>query len=424
MIAKITETLRHIKIKFVWIISVAVVTLSCDVLESDPDVLEPSTTINGKEIYVRANSPTIVDLSAKVQTNTPVRLSVTSDPQHGEIDDLGKGLLQYSPSIGNSRGRDSFEFTVYTLDNEIIKRDTVVIYIESDSTNLPCDIYPATDYVFGVDHDPVVIDVTSNDIICGGNVVVTVYKPEESFPPYFGTAEVVGNKIKYSPRATFEGADKIFYKVSLAADTAKAAYGIVYLTGDSICSFRLADDLHVFNEYAADSLVMLNVFDNDSLCHAINQYQVSLKSAPIHGLASLVTNGFTYKVPATASIPFSDHFTYEVCIDATCRTARVDIKLKKDSLLTCVARALEDSFDISNYNTSQVYLDVLKNDSTCGNLTDFRIAKAPLYGTAGIVNKTITYHGSVTAQKNDSLRYEICNGGGCSSAIVYIKRKK
>src|SRR5687768_12553524 len=82
--------------KFFWIIGVAVVVLSCDVLESDPDVLELTTDIKGKEIYVLANSPAIVDLNAKLQTNTPVRIELTSEARNGTISDLGKGLLQYS----------------------------------------------------------------------------------------------------------------------------------------------------------------------------------------------------------------------------------------------------------------------------------------------------------------------------------------
>ena len=419
---KINETLRLSR--FFWIITVAIVALSCDVLEPDPDVLEPATNVNGKEIYVLANSPSIVDLNAKLQTNTPVRIALTSQVRHGKITDLGKGLLQYSPSVGNSRARDGFEFTVYTLNNELIKRDSVIIFIENDSTNLPCNIYPSPDYVYGVAHDPVVVDVTNNDIICGGNVVVSVYKPENSFPPYFGQAEVVGNKIKYIPGSTFQGSDKIMYKISTASDTSRTAYGIVYLSGDSVCSFRLANDLYVFTQSAVDSSIVLPVFQNDSLCLSVNQYQVNLKSAPIHGQASLGANGFNYKVPSTVTFPFSDYFSYEVCIDATCKTARIEIKIKKDSVSLCTVRALPDSIDISAKNDTLIYLNVLLNDSTCGTLKDFSITKAPLYGTSAVVNEKISYERNVQVRKDDTLEYEICNGEGCSRAVVYIKQTK
>jgi hypothetical protein len=410
--------------RFFSIISLGIAALSCDVLEPDPDVLEPTANVNGKEIYVLANSPSIVDLNAKLQTNTPVRIALTSQARHGKINDLGKGLLQYTPAVGNARARDGFEFTAYTLNNEVIKRDSIIIFIENDSTNLPCNIYPLADYVYGIDHDPVVVDVTNNDIICGGNVVVSIYKPENSSPPYFGQAEVVGNKVRYSPNSTFQGSDKIIYKISTTSDTSRTAYGIVYLSGDSACSFRVEDDLYVFGQYAADSLIVLAVFQNDSLCDSMNQYQVNLKSAPVQGQASLGQNGFNYKVPATVTFPFSDYFTYEVCVDATCKTARVDIKIKKDSVSFCSIQAHGDSIDISANNDTLVYLKVLFNDSTCGNLKEFRITKSPLYGTSAVVNEEISYARNLQVRKDDTLEYEICNDEGCSRAAVYIKQTK
>jgi hypothetical protein len=84
------------------------------VLESDTDVLEPEVDITGKEIYVLPNGESFIDLQSKVQTNQPARLAVTSMPRHGTLTDLGKGMLQYSPTTGYVRGRDGFEVTVYS----------------------------------------------------------------------------------------------------------------------------------------------------------------------------------------------------------------------------------------------------------------------------------------------------------------------
>jgi hypothetical protein len=83
---KMSEALRSIR--FSWIISLAMVIFSCDVLESDPDVLEPTTNINGREIYVLANSSSIVDLNAILKINSPVRIALTSQARHGKISDL------------------------------------------------------------------------------------------------------------------------------------------------------------------------------------------------------------------------------------------------------------------------------------------------------------------------------------------------
>jgi hypothetical protein len=171
-------------------------------------------------------------------------------------------------------------------------------------------------------------------------------------------------------------------------------------------------------------MIVLPVFQNDSLCHPINQYQVNLKSAPVYGQASLAPNGFNYKAAATVTLPFSDHFTYEVCIDATCKTARVDLKIMKDSVSFCAIRAQADSMDISANADTLIYLNVLLNDSTCGNLKEFRITKPPLYGSSAVVNEKISYNRNVQLRKDDTLEYEICNGEGCSRAVVYIKQTK
>lgn len=403
--------------------AIIVLLSSCDVLESDTDVLEPAVEITGKEIYVMPNGESFIDLQSKVQTNQPARLAVTSMPRLGRLTELGKGILQYSPNSGSARGRDGFEVTVYSASNKIIKKDSVIIIIENDSTNLPCNLYPVTDYVYHVAPTGVSIDVTANDVICSNDISVAVYKPETSFPPYFGTAEVKDNNIVYYPGAAFTGTDKIMYKVR-ASNPERIAYGIVYINSDSSCSFSLSDDLYVYNTLTEGSALTLGAFDNDSLCLALNQYKVTIKSAPSHGNASLSAAGFTYQVPDSVGFSFDDYFMYEVCLDATCKTARIDIRLKQDSVLGCTIRAVSDSIDISKNVTGLVFLTVMKNDSICGNLKSFVIKKSPRYGTAFIneADHTIGYQRDPLLNWDDMLEYEICNTGLCSTASVFIKR--
>lgn len=397
---------------------------SCDVLESDDDVLASVVNINDTEIYVLANTESFIDLQSKVETSQSVRIAVTSDPRHGDLTDLGYGILQYSPTAGSANARDGFEFTVYSSSNEIIKKDSLIIIIENDSTNLPCNIYPVTDYVHSVGQNAVLIDVTANDIICSNAVEVSVYKPESSYPPFYGTAQVQDNKILYTPGSTFDGTDKIMYKIT-ASNPSRTAYGMVYITSDSSCSFSLANDLYTYDSLVQGSALQLDVFQNDSLCQAINQYQVNVKSGPSHGTVSSTSGGFLYTVRDAVGLTFSDQFTYEVCIDATCKVAQVDIELVRDSVLNCYFRAMPDSVDISDNISGLIVVEVIKNDSICGALTSFVIKSHPVYGTASIdqANNTIGYQWDSSMNKDDTLKYEICNGDECSTASVYIKGK-
>lgn len=394
---------------------------ACDTFESDPDVLQPSVALTGKEIYVLSNSASFIDLNETFKTNVPSRIAVTSSTRYGKISDLGSGILQYAPSIGNSRGHDDFEFTVYSLNNEVIKRDTVVIIIENDSTNLPCNIYPQPDYVYNVDSDSVVIGVTDNDIICGNDIAVSVFKPTNNFPPYFGRAEVQGNDIVYIPGPTFKGSDKIMYKIR-ATNPQRVAYGMVYITEDSLCEVRLNNDDYVFNNHILDSTFLLPVFGNDSLCYALNQYQFNVKTPPAYGQAAHAQNGFIYAPPNITSFPFNDTFTYEVCVDGMCKTADVSIKIYQDTSSWCTIYANPDSIDISGLSATVADLRVLLNDSICGDLKSFKITKQPVHGDALVKDELIKYARSSNLATVDSLRYEICNTKGCSSAGVIIKR--
>jgi hypothetical protein len=422
---KATKVSRKIEIlsTFLCLGTIIALLASCDVFESDPDILEPQVEISGDEVYVLANGTSFIDLQSKVHSTLEARLAVTSSPSHGTLTDLGKGIMQYAPKVGNARVKDGFEVTVFSKSNEILKKDTVVIIVENDSTKLPCSIYPVNDYVYNV-ASAVTIDVTANDIICSSDVVVSVYRPENTFPPYYGTAIVTGDKIVYTPGATFPGEDKLMYKLTAANDPKLFAYGMVYLTGGSSCQLALRDDAFVYDSLEGNT-IKLPVFLNDSICEALNLYQVNIKTNPLFGKASITSDGILYEVTSSAGNIFYDHFTYEVCLDAICETARVDVKHQTDSLLNCRMTAVSDSISIDP-TSNVVFLDVLQNDSICTQMKTFEITKAPNYGTAfvNLDKKQIEYSPDPFATTDDWMDYKICDDEWCSTTTVYMTRKK
>lgn len=305
---------------------------SCDVLEPDADVLEPQVSLGESDVYVLSNGLAFIDLNTKVKTNAPVRLSVTSSTRYGELSDLGKGLFQYVPAPGNAKVRDAFEFTVYSEMNTVVKKDTITIIVENDSTQLPCGIYPSNDYVYGVEeHVASSVDVLANDYICGydsAGLVVAIYRPDDTFPPYHGSAQVVGHKIIYTPDSSFAGSDQLIYKVYPVEHPDSVSYGVVYFKGVQSCDFSLEDDMFVVDQ---DSLsnAHLPVLANDSLCYP-QHYQLNVAQHPRYGTAVVSGDGFTYTVADTVAVSpsFNDHFLYEVCAGAQCKTARVDLRVE------------------------------------------------------------------------------------------------
>lgn len=403
---------------------------SCDVLEPDADVLEPKVSLTGDQIFVLSDGLAFIDLNAKVITNTPVTIRVTSSTRHGELSDLGKGLFQYLPAVGNKKAHDSFEFTVFSEKNEIVRKDTILIIVENDSTHLPCGIFPANDYLYGIKkNQSYVVDVLANDNICGydsSDLVVGIYKPDSTFLPEYGSAYVSGGKIIYIAHNPFEGQDKLIYKIYPQGQPQQAAFGVVYFTGEPNCRIHAVNDSFIIDTDSTTNAFYLPALANDSLCTALNNYQVHIAQAPQYGNASFNGNGFNYDVYDSIATPFfNDFFYYELCIDATCSIARVDIKAASDSVYNCVFKAEADSMDLSGNDIPLIHLDVLYNDSLCTEITSFTLIQLPHHGSAYTTtisgNKVIAYERNSTIGKNDSLMYQICNTQKCSSARVSIR---
>jgi hypothetical protein len=403
---------------------------SCDTFETDPDLQVPDVELESGELVVMTNGSTFIDLATQIKSNVPINFSITSPVQNGLLTDLGGGLLQYQPTRGLEKGRDSFVFSVFSENNQFITKDTIVIVIENDSTQLPCGIYTNNDYVYGFSGDSsVVIDVLANDFICSIDSVdvrVSIHRPAKNYPPYFGTASVVDNKIVYTAGASFQTSDKLLYKIESVSDASKVSYGYVYITSENPCWPVATNDFFVIDslETIADS-VFIPAFDNDRLCSPINNSQVSISRQPNFGSVRIATRGFLYTAPETLIVieNFTDSFTYQLCDGNRCTSAQVTIYWPGIPDSTCTIKAVVDSIDLSGNNISPIGLDVLFNDVICDSLKTFKITTFPTNGIATIQGSIITYERDFNKPDDDKLEYTICDELGCSSAKVFIKRE-
>lgn len=312
---------------------------SCDTLESDVNPQAPEIEITGKEIHMIQNGTGVIDLYSMIKSSGTIRFDITGQPRKGNLNELSKGLLQYSPNTSFKKGRDSFEFAIYSENNSLLKRDSVVIIVETDSTHLPCGFYPQNDSVYNVT-GLISIDVLNNDIICGDSthVGVEIYRPDNSFPPSFGTATVQNNRILYTPGSSFAGNDKIFYRIFSTQDTTKSGIGVVTILPASpppVCTFSLSSDTYVFDRDTLYSdTLFLKVFRNDQLCgRTVNQYSFTMVNDGHVGTAhypnAVDSSAFVYVIPDTAQTTFTDTLVYRLCYQARCQTATVYIKVKE-----------------------------------------------------------------------------------------------
>jgi len=308
--------------------------VSCDVFEGDPDKLNPNTSIVDKEIHVYSKNTSVIDLSSIIRSNQSVRLEITSLTKKGELTDLGKGLLQYTPDSRTARVTDGFGFALFS-GSEILRTDSVVIIVENDSTELPCGVFPIDDHVYNISPDSVVwVNVLGNDILCGidsADIQLSIYKPMNEFPPHYGNAEVVNNWVVYHPGNGFTGSDKIIYKLETPGGT--TTYGFITIEPLDICSVIATPDFYTIQ---VDTLnangVLLPVFSNDIFCDpsAVIEDR-SITHAPQWGTATIDTLGITFR---PGDLPLGqtrmDSISYEICIESQCYRAGVLLELRKN----------------------------------------------------------------------------------------------
>jgi hypothetical protein len=327
---------------------------SCDTLESDKAPVE-NITLNDDAIYVTPASSGIINLRSLVNSNSNVRLQVSSQPRHGSLTSLGNDLLLYTKDALVTSAHDGFLLSIFSADNTFLKSDSVIIIVSPDSTDVPCNgLVAMTDYAYYSDSTNnegyIDIAVLANDMFCGidsSQVQVSIPQLENVNVPYYGSLQIIADgRIRYTPNNEFAGEDKFIYQITKPAnvpnqgDPEVIAHGMVYISGAKSCK----DQLELFNDQflvtldsissdttASDTtafgkIYYFNVTANDNFCtQAINNFSFSIVNLPQGEWDYALDYGFKYIAPSYATPGFVDTFSYQVCVDDVCKEATVTI---------------------------------------------------------------------------------------------------
>lgn len=291
-----------------------VLAAGCDTMDQDID--GNMLSINGEPFYLMTNGG-IIDLPSRIVAPGKITVEITGSTKNGSLTDLGRGILQYSPSKNSTR--DSFRFRVFSSENKVLGEDTIGIIIPTDTTKLPCKwIYAGNDTVRNVTA-PITVDVTANDWACATAITVSV-----NVAPAHGTATVVNNKIQYVPAAGFTGRDQLLYKATVADPSVPAGYGVLVLYGtDPNCVPMPANDLF-FKPKNDTSAIFLDVLANDDLCDATAEVLIALN--PRYGNAWYDKNLRKIGYRNFVGINNDDSLNYAVCGGGECNNGRVVIR--------------------------------------------------------------------------------------------------
>jgi hypothetical protein len=292
--------LRHAMVSLALVLAAG-----CDTMEQDID--GKTLSINNDPAYFLPGSGGYIDLGARILSPGKVRVEITGPTSNGELKDLGKGLLQYSPFKG-STAKDSFRFRVFSDDNRVLGEDTIGIIIPSDTSKLPCAVYARNDSAKNVT-GPVTVDVLANDYSCSMPLSVSI-----NVAPTYGTASVVGNKIVYTPGTSFKGHDAILYKATTSDPSMLPGYALLRIVGidsvliDPACITRPKNDLF-YKAFNDSSLMWLNVLANDSIC---GDSTITITQQPRFGTAFVYNQIRKISYRNSITMNFDDTLVYRV----------------------------------------------------------------------------------------------------------------
>jgi hypothetical protein len=231
----------------------------CDTVEQDAD--GQMLSINNDPVYFLPGGDGFIDLGERIISPGKVSVEITGTTKNGSLKDLGKGLLQYSPSKGSTK--DSFRFRVFSDNNNILGEDSIGIIIPGDTTTMPCAVYTRPDSALNVT-GTVTIDVAANDYACFTDLTISVNVVSQH-----GSASVVNNKIVYTPNSSFEGRDQLLYKAVSSDPSMVPGYNMVWIFGpDSLSNCHsIANNDIFYKPFGDTTLVYLDVLANDEVCN-------------------------------------------------------------------------------------------------------------------------------------------------------------
>jgi len=285
----------------------------CDTMDQDAD--GQLLSVNNEPAYLFGDG--IIDLQSRIIYPGKVKVEITGSTRNGVLQDLGKGLIQYSRT--NNSNHDSFRFRVLGSDDRLLREDSIGIIIPTDSTQLPCKyVYASGDTATNVT-GPITVNVLANDYSCSDPLTLSI-----STQPAFGTASVVGNKIHYVPYAGFAGSDFLLYKATSSDPSVIPGWAFLRIYGTNYDCVPVAVDDLFYKPLNDTSEMALDILANDILCDSVPNVIIGVN--PHYGKAwyNATTKKILYRNFQASN--HDDTLRYNVCSALECTVATAVIK--------------------------------------------------------------------------------------------------
>jgi Bacterial Ig domain len=267
-------------------ILMVLVVMSCDVSKEDylqnPVTKEENLT---NTFYTLPESNLTIDPTAFEQLKLANSLVVSQVPVNGEAKFIENGFVFYR-STNPQAVNDAFVIGGKTATGAIVNEEVKINYVNNQA-DLPCFAGTIGDKAKTEIEKSTEINVLTNDKTCSSieNNSLTI-----EIQPKNGKAEVINQKIVYTPNKDFMGEDVFFYRVGI--NTKKNPVAPVELTisesGD--CINGMTDDIINVLTYTIGSNLILDVLQNDKICTIYQKAELKVIKNPTVGTLRIDKN--------------------------------------------------------------------------------------------------------------------------------------
>jgi len=358
-------------------------------------------TANDGNVTTQEDKSVSISLAGNDPDGDSLSYSVVKGPSHGKLSGTSP-KLRYSPKA-NFNGSDSFTFKV---SDKTADSAAATVSITVKSVNDPPTAY---DESVTTDEDkPVSITLAGGDAD-GDLLTYSVVKG-----PSHGGLRGTAPRLRYSPKANFNGSDRFTFKVSdMTADSAAAT---VSITVKAVNDAPTANDNRATTQ--EDKPVPISLAGNDPDRDSLSY---SVVKGPSHGSLRGTAPKLSY-LPK-ANFNGSDSFTFKVSdktTDSAAATVSITVKAVNDK------PKVDDDSAVTQEDTPIVRIDVLANDTDVDD--DPLKISAVTQGTNGSVSinsdNTLSYTPKADFCGSDAFTYTVRDGkGGTDTAKVNVKVK-
>ena len=261
-----------------YILILLVTVSSCDIAKDDSVGPETGDENPANIFYTLQENNLTIDPTAFAELKEATSLSISQLPKNGEAKFIENGFIFYRPT-NKLATSDAFSVEGKTSAGGSITEEVKINFV-SNPSDLPCYAGALGDNARTDSEKSVEINVMLNDKTCSSiadNSLLIEIQPKN------GRAEIVNQRIVYTPNKDYVGDDILFYRVGINTKKNPVASVDLKIAESAECSSGIIDDIINILSYTPNSELQLDVLQNDRLCSLYKDAELRILTYPAVG---------------------------------------------------------------------------------------------------------------------------------------------